>query len=799
MPDLDQFINSLEALRELTGQVYKPLVAVLGPFNSGKSTLLNSLLDLPLSPVGIIPTTSRLIYFDYGNSFRASVYNPPRKKMFLQQAELYPFLAGKKVSGGRVEIEAPAPILKKCRLLDTPGIDSPDRDSLNISELAAKKADKIIYLFHQRGIDESDRLFLYKLAKIWKTKNLDDIFFWLNCNLGTSDGASLETTRAALREIFLSPVRIYTINTLLRENIETLRLFLEVQLAKENFRRAAGELRKIDADLPRKLKKIASIKDEALFLAEFWHIQQTARTVLEAGRLIHTAPSFVREMDYRLASMSSLNLTAAEKKAGGAAYRPRPQTIRENRKILEGIIRQLVNDPVIKGYIDRLKLAQISASIASERYTVVVAGGFSTGKSTFINALLKDDLLPAADGPTTSVITRIAHGSVKKATIHTPLQTTVQIYEQVEDKAVLNRAALEALERWITVDGSNLSLLEAFIDGNFEVVDRRQMAGLIKRTRELFAAGAFARTARTALPSIYRRIPVKALQGSRAPQIIRVTCQNPGAREYNISEPAALQAFWKAMGPDCAFKIGEVEIQHPSEFLELASLVDTPGLDWIHRHHHKEISSSIKSSDACLVFLNGKHILSRIEKDNFASLFQLKDIAQAGKKELPKDNEKIFYVISFADTLTPPQREAVYNYVRGFLEKSTFPKIFMISGLKGLTGSESGISRLLKTLEESVLKYRGREFCLNRLNEIYYILEAATQKINSALHSGQPAHDEKKTLRAALRNLREYKSQIKGVRNTIFDTGRFEMSGKRETFRRTAEEDYTRSQHKDRR
>lgn len=800
MRDLSQFINSSEILRELTGQTYKPLLAVLGPFNSGKSTLLNSLLGLKLSPVGVLPTTSRLIYFDYGSSFRASVYNLHRKEVFLQPAELYSFLAKDNVSGEQVKIVVPAPILKKCRLLDTPGIDSPDRESLNISALAAQKADKIIYLFHQRGIDESSRLFLYKLASTWKTKNLNDISFWLNCNLGSSDGTSLETSRSALKEIFMSPARIYTINTRVRENIETLRLFLEMQLAQENLRQAARELRKIDADIPRKLKKVASIKDETLFLAEFWSIQQMIQKNLEASRLIHTAPSFVQELDHRLASMSSVNLMVAEKKAGGTAYRPRPQTIRENRKVLQDIIRQLVNDPVIKEYIDRLRLEKVSSLIASERFTVVVAGGFSTGKSTFINALLKDDILPAADGPTTSVITRISHGSAKKAIIHTPLQTTVQVYEQVGDKAVLHRAVLEALERWITVDGSGISLLEAFIDGSFKTVDSREIALLLKRTRELFVAGAFARTARTAQPSIYRRIPVKALKGGQAPQKIRVTFQNPGAREFDISEPAALQRFWDAVGLDCALKVREVEIQHPSELLELAVFVDTPGLDWIQRRHHQNISFNIKNSEVCLVFLNGKHILSGLERNDFNSLFWLKDMGHAGKREFLKDNEKIFYVISFADTLTPPQREAVYNYVMSFLKKSTFPKIFMISGLKGLTGTESGINSLLKALEEVVLKYRGRKFYLDRLNDIYYILEAATQKINqAALRSVQPTNDEKKMLHAALQGLREYRLQIKNVRNTIYVTGRFGISGKRQTFRRAVEEDHTRDQHTDRR
>ncbi len=797
MHDLSQFLAISDNLQELTGQVYKPLLAVLGPFNAGKSTLINGLLGCQASPVGIMPTTSRPVYFDYGSSFKATVYDR-RKETFLRPADLYSFLAADRACGGRVEIEIPSPILKKCRLLDTPGIDSPDRESLNISREAAKKADKIIYLFHQRGIDQVSRLFLYELATCWKTKQLDHLSFWLNCNLGRSDGASLETTRAALREIFLFPVKIYAINTAVRENIETLRLFLEVRLAKENFRQAAVEIRKIDAGLPRKLKKIDSIKNETLFLDGFWEIQQVSRTILEAGRLIHAAPSFVRELDHRLAGMSAANLAAVEKRAGGAAYRPRPQTIRGNRKIIEGLIGQLANDPVVKDYIDQRKLAQIRRLITSERFTAVVAGGFSTGKSTFINALLKDDLLPAADGPTTSVVTRITQGDVKKAIVRTPLQTTVRIYEQVGNKAVLNGAALEALERWMTADGSAISQLEALIDGNFEVVDRRRAAGLIKNTREVFAAGAFAATGRTSPPSIYRRLPVKALRGKGAPQKIRVTFQNPGAREYNIQEPQALRAFRDAQGPDWAFRIEEVEIQHPAEFLELATLVDTPGLDWIHAHHHKKISLAIKNSDACLVFLNARHILNNVERDNFASLFQLRETGHEVKRGLLGNSERFFYVISFADTLSAAQREAVYNYVMGFLKKTTGPKIFMISGLKGLNGTESGIKGLLKSLEQVILKYRGREFFLDRLDDLYDMLEAATEKINGLSQPGEPAPGER-TLRAALKGLREYRLLVKSARNTVYETGRFEISGKRETFGRAAEEDYTRDRHPDRR
>ncbi len=786
--DSSQFLRDSDALRELTGQAPKPLLAILGPFNAGKSTLLNGLLGLQLSPVGIIPTTSQPIYFDYGSSFKATVSKRHQDRVFYQPGELYSFLARNDVSDRKVSIKVPVPILKKCRFLDSPGIDSPGIEPLSIIKLAGKEADKVIYLFHQRGIDEGSRQFLYRLASVWKTKNPNDISFWLNCNQGTSDGTSLETTRTTLREIFLRPIRIYTINTLAEENIETFRIYLEVQLAKNHLAQAHQMLRKADANIPRKLKKVNSIKDEALFLAEFWDIRRAVQTILEAGHLIHTAPSVAKELDRRLTLMNSANLIAKEKKAEGTAYHSRRRTIRDNKLALLNIIEQLNQDPIVKTAIDQVKLISLSNLIVSKHFVVTVTGNFSTGKSTFINALLKDNLLPAADGPTTPVVTRIYHGSTKTATVHIPLQTTLQVYEQIGGKAVLNKAVLEVFERLSVGDGSDIALLEAFIGGNFKIVGRQKIAPLLKETRELFSAGAFARTAHKVQPSIYKGIPIRRLRSSRIPQKIRLTFRNPGEREFDISETLGLQRFWDTLAAGCPLEVSEVTIQCPSQILEHVVFVDTPGLDWLQKYHQQNIADNIENSDVCLVFLNGKHILSSLERNKFDGLFWS---TNTGKNKTAKKDENIFYVISFADTLTPQQRVSVYSYVKDYLKKlnqgkvgkETRPKIFMISCLKGLTGTESGISSLLKNLEEVLLKNPGRQFYLNRLRDIYHILEEASQKINHMFQSNRTGYSERKGLLAAQQGLREYRRQIKKLQKSIYVTGRLVVGGKRKAFR----------------
>lgn len=783
MIDLSLLNKRCESLNGLINKAAKPVVAVLGSFNAGKSTLVNRLLGQEISPVGIIPTTSCLICFDYGLSFKASLAGLHKKTVFLELSHLHSFLAREKFSGGRLNIQLPSPLLKKCLLIDTPGIDSLNQDSCELAEKAARNADKIVYLFHQRGIEDFNQLFLSRLANLWKSKNLSDISFWLNCSLGVSDGTSLAATRSALRKIFISPVRLNTINTFEQDNIETLRLYLELELTRETFRQASQNLKKIDLEIPARVKKIAGIKDEALFLSEFWRVCEISRAVIEAGQVRHSIPAFSKELAERLDAMNSANLGEKNNTPAGKAVRPCTAGIRGNRQALLNLIGRLLSETPVRDFIDRPALEKLYSQIAGERFTVVVSGGFSTGKSTFINALLKENILPAGDGPTTAAVTTVAGGSRKRAVIHTPLQTVVRIYDRVGDDAVLNSGAAAALEKLIASADSGISSLEACVDGQFTPADRVKIAGMLGEARAVFAAGAFAgKAGNTAAPEVFRRIPEKRLKRKKLLQKVRVTFRNPGSRWFDLEIPAMLQSFWNAMGPDSTFMIEKVEIEHPSDFLELAVLVDTPGLDWIHRHHYENTARSIRQGDAYLFFLNAKHILNQMDRDNYQEFFCSRQPGRSGMDEDSiKESGKLFYVINFADALTTLQRETVYNFVINSLARSKNadrnggikPEIFLISALQGLTGEECGMGALLKSLEQSILTYRGRSFYLAKANELYASLDSATRKISDRCLDGRLSGEAKKDLRQAQEILRESKRKLKNIRNIIFNAGRF--------------------------
>lgn len=63
-------------------------------------------------------------------------------------------------------------------------------------------------------------------------------------------------------------------------------------------------------------------------------------------------------------------------------------------------------------------LARLKSKLASERFKIMIIGEFKRGKSTFINALLGEEILPAFATPTTAVINEIKWGEDKKAILY---------------------------------------------------------------------------------------------------------------------------------------------------------------------------------------------------------------------------------------------------------------------------------------------------------------------------------------------------------------------------------------------
>src|SRR6266508_5827274 len=93
-------------------------------------------------------------------------------------------------------------------------------------------------------------------------------------------------------------------------------------------------------------------------------------------------------------------------------------TYTEGRAALEDALRELATlgdersgSQVADGARSLLK------KLSEERFNVVVVGEFKRGKTTFVNALLGADVLPAAVVPLTSIVTAVTWGEEPRAEV----------------------------------------------------------------------------------------------------------------------------------------------------------------------------------------------------------------------------------------------------------------------------------------------------------------------------------------------------------------------------------------------
>lgn len=82
------------------------------------------------------------------------------------------------------------------------------------------------------------------------------------------------------------------------------------------------------------------------------------------------------------------------------------------------------------------ELADLSNKVRNDTFKIMVTGTFKNGKSTFINALLGEEILPAYALPTTAVINEVKYGEQKKAVLYFRDPLPSPLPERLADRAV---------------------------------------------------------------------------------------------------------------------------------------------------------------------------------------------------------------------------------------------------------------------------------------------------------------------------------------------------------------------------
>ncbi|XP_011032720.1 PREDICTED: uncharacterized protein LOC105131442 [Populus euphratica] len=146
MGELSLFIDAVS-------QIDEPfLLAIVGEFNSGKSTVINALLGKRYLNEGVVPTTNEITFLRYSKSDSEEQ----------QRCERHP--------DGQYICYLPAPILKEMNIVDTPGTNVILQRQQRLTEEFVPRADLLLFVISaDRPLTESEVSFLRYIQQ-WKKK-----------------------------------------------------------------------------------------------------------------------------------------------------------------------------------------------------------------------------------------------------------------------------------------------------------------------------------------------------------------------------------------------------------------------------------------------------------------------------------------------------------------------------------------------------------------------------------------------------------------------------------------------------
>jgi len=126
------------------------LVAVMGEFNAGKSSLVNALAGADVAPVGVTPTTATINVLRYGpGGGRVSYHDGTTRD--LGPASVGPFLRelgdAEATAIRQVEIFAPVESLRRVEIVDTPGLNSLRPEHEKVARDFLIEADALVWVF----------------------------------------------------------------------------------------------------------------------------------------------------------------------------------------------------------------------------------------------------------------------------------------------------------------------------------------------------------------------------------------------------------------------------------------------------------------------------------------------------------------------------------------------------------------------------------------------------------------------------------------------------------------------------
>jgi GTPase SAR1 family protein len=275
-------------------------------------------------------------------------------------------------------------------------------------------------------------------------------------------------------------------------------------------------------------------------------------------------------------------------------------------------------------------LAELRKQLLSKQRLVAVFGAFSAGKSSLINAILGQPALVVSPNPTTAAITHVYGADCEAPAARVTAKTTDQLEADV-------RQAWRALH----------------------LPEAGQLGDLVERSAALRPADF--------TPSHRRFIAfLKAVAAGWPEMKDRLgTAWDVGAD--------ALRMFTAEERYACF--VHRVDLFVPSERLQSTGmvLVDTPGVDSIHRRHTDVAFQYMQNADAILFVLYYTHAFSRADREFLRQLADVQDIV---------GTNKLFVAINAVDLAeSEEERQAVRQRVLAELRQAGIrePRVYEVS------------------------------------------------------------------------------------------------------------------------
>lgn len=342
--------------------------------------------------------------------------------------------------------------------------------------------------------------------------------------------------------------------------------------------------------------------------------------------------------------------------------------IHSKYEIADLLLSKLSENKYIKSKIN--VLIEKRNQIKSNEYTIALFGAFSSGKTSYINTLLGNRVLPVSPHPTTAAICKI-----KKSTVASPNKTAEVTYKSFE---TLQEEFLDFFKKW----------------------------GIDSNSKE------WIQTLKIVITKQKERVPTDALIYAES------VCHNYEEMSHLLgtTQTYQLDDYVRVISEEVrACFVKESTVYYDCELtLNGVVLVDTPGGNSIHSRHTELAFDYLKKADLILYVAHYQHAFTR-QDESF--------LMQIGRMRESFDSDKVYFVLNASDLAKDAEEiTIVQNFFINQLTKLgvRFPSVFPVSSMlqmKGYNTSSIGLDleANYKKLNDKIQNYFQYEIA----NEVF--------------------------------------------------------------------------------